>query len=160
MSSRLILWNLKISGETMFSLIDVMLGWFLNFWIAISTGSSKPSHSLTNSLSHWMFGELTAVLYNLSNFWAISLLADIISSSLTRVILEDLGTLWLRNDLIVFQSFLLSVTSFMSNLSRYFFLSFLSLLQKFFCFLNFLMLNLLSILFLIQIFSWLLSHMP
>ena len=31
MSSRLILQNLKISGETMFSLIYIMLGWFLNF---------------------------------------------------------------------------------------------------------------------------------
>ena len=58
MSSRLILWNLKISGETMFSLIDLMLGWFLNFWIAIF----KSSHSLAKSLLHWMCRELTAFL--------------------------------------------------------------------------------------------------
>ena len=83
------------------NLTDVTLDWFLNFWIAILTVSSKQSHSLTNLLSYRMFRKLTAFSLNLSNFWAINLLADIISSPSTRVILQDLEVLSIRNGLIL-----------------------------------------------------------
>ena len=58
-------WYLKISGETMLYLIDVMPGWFLNFLIAISTG---PSVKFIKFLSNILIGWYYFITFNKSNF--------------------------------------------------------------------------------------------
>ena len=122
----------KCKVKLNFSVIMIILGWFLYFFIAISTGLESPSmfEMFLNSLISNLSTVFTKNLLRVSaTFWS----SEIMALFSIRVILDKLGALLEIEGVVVFQNYL-SVILCVSIL-EYFFLSLFNLLQKFFCFL-------------------------
>ena len=87
------------------SLIICMLGWFLYFWIALSTGSL-----IFETSYHMMLSTLSILLKKAFSFSAIPISDDMMLLLSITVMFSFVFTFSKKRNLIIFQNFLLSLT--------------------------------------------------